>query len=94
VPDNHIVNSPKLRVDWTVPVWGVVGLLIQGIALVWFVASLNAKVEQTTTRVDKIEAHMVTVDASNNSSDATLARIDERTRTMSDDIGELRHGRH
>jgi hypothetical protein len=80
----HDIATPKLRVDWTVPIWGVLGLLIQAIAVVWLIAGMNAKISETAVRVDKLETHVSVIDNQSSSAAAALARIDERTRLMTE----------
>lgn len=70
--------------DWTVPVWGVVVLAIQGLAIIWWGATL-------TSRVQTLEASA----AANLGTPATLARLDERGKavdaTLSRIEGQLDH---
>lgn len=74
--------SPRFRVDWTIPVWGVLGLLVQAIGIVWFAATLNAKVADSRDRIDKLEVRVAAVE----SMGPTLARLDERTKWIYDNV--------
>lgn len=74
--------TPKVRVDWTVPIWGVLGMLVQGLAIVWWTASLSATVSETSKRVDKLEVRASAFDEQA----AVIARLDERTKAIYDSM--------
>lgn len=76
--------SPRIRVDWTVPIWGVIGLAVQAVGLVWFLATLNGKVATNADRIDKLEGRVAGVERSSNSIGVTLGILDERTRNIDD----------
>lgn len=72
------MSEPRLRVDWTIPVWGVVGLAVQAAAIVWWGATVQAQVDGLEGRVAKIEG-----------SAELVARLDERTAAMSEALKRI-----
>lgn len=70
--------SRTIVVDWTVPVWGVLGLIVQAAAIVWWGAGIDQ-------RVRALEA---TGSASRGQSEA-IARMDERTRDIVDRMDRI-----
>lgn len=82
------VASARFKMDWTVPVWGVMGLFVQGIAIVWLIASMNAQVQNDTARLDKVEVRMAATDTVVTGMSASLARIDERTRLFANSLSQ------
>lgn len=79
-------NMPKLRLDWTVPIWGVFGLTLQGVAFTWFLATLNSATIDNTVRIDKLEQRVVAVEKTS----ATVERLDERTKWIYDNVAYMR----
>lgn len=65
--------GPRIRVDWTIPVWSVVGLVAQALAIAWWGATLQA-------RVTALEASA----QANAALPATVARLDERSAAQSE----------
>lgn len=74
--------SKQIRVDWTVPIWGVVGLLVQGLVIVWWSATQTAAVADTAKRVDKLEHRADAFEAQA----VIIARLDERTQAIYDSL--------
>lgn len=79
---------PRINVDWTVPIWGIVGLLVQAVAVVWLIASMNAQVQNNTLRLDKMETRVAASDLAVSGMAASLARIDERTRILANTFSQ------
>jgi hypothetical protein len=67
--------SRAVRIDWTIPIWGVIGLLLQGVAVVWFLANLSGDVARSAARLDKAETRISALETQS----TTIARLDERT---------------
>lgn len=78
-----------VRVDWTVPIWGVLGLALQAVGIVWFAATLSAKVHEATERLDKLETRVTATE----SYGVLLGRLDERTGWIYDHIKTAEAGK-
>lgn len=80
--DQHRISVPKPQIDWTIPVWGVLGLLGQAALVIWWGAGINARV-----------AALETASRANTDTPAIVARLDERTAAQSEALkrveGEL-----
>lgn len=63
------MSDPKIRVDWTIPVWSVAGLIGQAVAIAWWGASITQRVSALEERSDPSEE---------------VARLDERTKAMAE----------
>lgn len=68
-------TPPRIRIDWTVPVWSVVGLLGQALAIAWWGATLQARV-----------AALEQAAALNAAMPVTVARLDERSAAQSESL--------
>ena len=75
-------QRPRIRADWTVPVWGVVGMLIQGLAIVWWSATITGDVRRNTGRLGELEGRMTAVELTA----STIARLDERSKWIYDEM--------
>ena len=67
-----------MRVDWTIPVWSVVGLIGQALVIAWWGATIQA-------RVSSLESWT----SANGAMPAIVARLDERSRAQSDALGRI-----
>jgi hypothetical protein len=80
--DPHHIRVPRPQIDWTIPVWGVIGLLGQAALVIWWGAGINARV-----------AALEMASRANTDTPAIVARLDERTAAQSEALkrveGEL-----
>jgi hypothetical protein len=67
--------GPRLRVDWTIPFWGVLGLAGQALVIAWWGATIQE-------RVDALERWT----NANSLMPATVARLDERSAAQSETL--------
>lgn len=79
-------ESNKPRIDWTFPIWSFIGIFGQGLLVVWWAAGMNASVNTTAQRVDKLEGRMTAVELNSAETRAVLARIDERLNWIMDEL--------
>ena len=61
----------------SVPVTFILALVMQTIALVWFVASLDSDIENNTRELVRHETRLIAVEASVQAQAVAMARIDE-----------------
>lgn len=72
-------NSRRLRVDWTLPAWGILGLLMQVGAFVWFAATLTAHVDENREHTNKLETRVTAVETTVGQLVPQVAVLNERT---------------
>ena len=61
----------------SVPVTFILALVMQTIALVWFVASLDSDIENNTRELVRHETRLIALEASVQAQAVAMARIDE-----------------
>ena len=72
-----------------VPVSFVLAILIQTIALIWFVASLSSDVENNKSFISVLQMETREIRNVVNSQEVTLGRIDENIKSIRDFIERL-----
>lgn len=61
----------------SVPVTFILAIVMQTIALVWFVASLDSEIENNTRELVRHETRLIALEASVQAQAVAMARIDE-----------------
>lgn len=87
-PHEHMMT--QMRVDWTLPIWGVILVLIQGLAIIWGASSLNSTVQNDNKRITALEAQV----ASYGRMETTIARLDERTQFMVEEMKSMKRNKN
>lgn len=70
--------SPRVRVDWTIPIWSVIGLIGQALVIAWWGATIQARV-----------AALEVANQGSQATPATVARLDERSKAQSDALTRI-----
>lgn len=71
-------DHPRVRISWDVPIWQIAGFLAQAIAIAWWASSINARV-----------AALEVANQGNQATPATVARLDERSKSQSDALTRI-----
>ena len=75
-------NSEAWHLDKKVPVAIILTILGQFLIGLWFVAKLDAKVEEQAARLAKTEAQITTIDREARDFGTRIVRIEEKTSSM------------
>lgn len=75
--DDH-PERPHFRITWEIPIWVVVGFISQAVTIGWWAAGVDGRVKALEARADQM-----------NTVPPTLARLDERTRQLSDSLTRI-----
>ncbi|MGA0603201.1 hypothetical protein ACO2Q3_21010 [Caulobacter sp. KR2-114] len=71
-------GRPHFRITWEIPIWVVAGFLSQAVAIGWWAAGVDGRVKALEARADQM-----------NTVPPALARLDERTRQLSDSLTRI-----
>ena len=66
----------------SVPVTFILAIVMQTIALVWFVASLDSEIESNTRELVRHETRLIALEASVQAQAVAMARIDENINSI------------
>ena len=66
----------------SVPVTFILAILMQTIALVWFVASLDSEIESNTRELVRHETRLIALEASVQAQAVAMGRIDENIKAI------------
>ncbi|AFM54643.1 hypothetical protein P12053L_38 [Celeribacter phage P12053L] len=68
----------------SVPVTFILAIVMQTVALVWFVASLDSEIESNTRELVRHETRLIALEASVQAQAVAMARIDENINAIKD----------
>ena len=66
----------------SVPVTFILAILMQTVALVWFVASLDSEIESNTRELVRHESRLIALEASVQAQAVAMGRIDENIKAI------------
>ena len=66
----------------SVPVTFILAILMQTVALVWFVASLDSEIESNTRELVRHETRLIALEASVQAQAVAMGRIDENIKAI------------
>jgi len=77
----------------SVPLSIIVGVIAQTVTLVWFIAGLNANIDQNSRDLVRHETRIETLEASVQSQAVSLARMDENIQAIRQMLEQMPRGR-
>ena len=66
----------------SVPMTFIFAIVMQTVALVWFVASLDSEIESNTREIVRHESRLIALEASVQAQAVAMARIDENIKSI------------
>jgi hypothetical protein len=76
-----VVNN-SWHLSKSVPVTFILAIVMQTVALVWFVASLDSEIESNTKELVRHETRLIALEASVQAQAIAMARIDENINSI------------
>jgi hypothetical protein len=77
----------------SVPLSIIVGVIAQTVTLVWFIAGLNASIDQNSRDLVRHETRIEALEASAQSQAVSLARMDENIQAIRSMLEQMPRGR-
>jgi NhaP-type Na+/H+ or K+/H+ antiporter len=87
-----MANEPW-HLSKSVPLSIIVAVIAQTVTLVWFIAGLNANIEQNSRDLVRHETRIETLEASVQSQAVSLARMDENIQAIRAMLEQMPRGR-
>jgi type VI protein secretion system component VasK len=73
----------------SVPITFIVAVIMQTVALVWYVSTLDASIKQNARDITKHETRLETLEKTVQSQAVTLGRIDENLKAIRDLVEQM-----
>jgi uncharacterized membrane protein YciS (DUF1049 family) len=73
----------------SVPITFIVAIVMQTVALVWYVSTLDSSIKQATRDITKHEARIEALEKTVQSQAVTLGRIDENLKAIRDIVEQM-----
>lgn len=77
----------------SVPLSIILGVIVQTVTLVWFIAGLNASIDQNSRDLIRHETRLETLEASVQSQAVSMARMDENIQAIRNMLEQMPRGR-
>lgn len=76
----------------SVPVTLIATLLLQTVALVWFLSGLNSDVIKNTEHIDDNKERIVSLEVESRAQEGTLIRIEQNVRFIKEAVEDMKNG--
>ena len=87
-----MANEPW-HLSKSVPLSIIVGVVAQTVTLVWFIAGLNANIEQNSRDIIRHDTRIESLEASVQSQAVSMARMDENIQAIRQMLEQMPRGR-
>ena len=87
------MNESSWHLSKSVPISFIVGILMQTVALVWYVSTLDSAIRQNSRDLTKHETRIESLEKTVQTQAVALARIDENIKAIRDLVEKMAESR-
>lgn len=87
------MNESSWHLSKSVPISFIVGILMQTVALVWYVSTLDSAIRQNSRDLTKHETRIESLEKTVQTQAVALARIDENIKAIRDLVEKMAENR-
>ena len=87
------MNESSWHLSKSVPISFIVGILMQTVALVWYVSTLDSAIRQNSRDLTKHETRIESLERTVQTQAVALARIDENIKAIRDLVEKMAENR-
>ena len=88
-----MMNESSWHLSKSVPISFIVGILMQTVALVWYVSTLDSAIRQNSRDLTKHETRIESLEKTVQTQAVALARIDENIKAIRDLVEKMAESR-